>query len=102
MANYISLAEAKDHLRVEPDFLDDDKYIESLIDVAEAVVAEDICRPLVEVETAEGVLPPPLIQAMKLLIGTFYDSRETLAFGVLVNDTKMYRHLIGLYRNYLR
>lgn len=102
MPTYISLKEAKEHLRVEPDFTDEDNYIEALIDAAEAVVAEDICTPLVEVETAEGVLPPPLVQAIKLMIGTFYDSRETLAFGVLVNDTKVYRHLIGLYRNYAR
>lgn len=102
MPVYITLEDAKKHLNIEPDFTDDDAYITSLIEAAEAVVAEDICMPLVEVEVSEGVLPPPLVQAIKLMIGTFYGSRETLAFGVLVNDTKVYRHLIGLYRNYSR
>lgn len=99
---YITLEEAKKHLNIETDFTDDDAYVVALVEAAEAVVAEDICMPLKEVEMSDGVLPPPLLHAIKLMIGTFYNSRETLAFGVLVNDTKVYRHLIGLYRNYAR
>jgi len=36
------------------------------------------------------------------MIGNYYASRESVAFGVLVQDTKAYRHLIALYRNYSR
>ena len=35
---YILLDDAKRHLNVDKDFRDDDKYIASLIDVAEKVV----------------------------------------------------------------
>lgn len=102
MPAYITLEEAKKHLNVEPDFTDDDTYITSLVEAAEVVVAEDICMPLYETEVEAGVIPSPLRQAILLMVGTFYASRETLAFGVLVNETPAYRHLISLYRNYLR
>ena len=49
-----------------------------------------------------GEIPAPLRQAMLLLIGNYYASRESVAFGVLVQDTKAYKHLIGLYRDYSR
>lgn len=98
----ITLAEAKRHLNIEDDFTDDDHYIEGLIDVAQEVVAQDICVPLVDLEGKAGGVPAPLRQAMLLLIGNYYASRESVAFGVLVQDTKAYKHLIGLYRDYSR
>lgn len=98
----ITLAEAKRHLNVEDDFTEDDRYIEGLIDVAQEVVAQDICVPLEELEGKAGGVPAPLRQAMLLLIGNYYASRESVAFGVLVQDTKAYRHLIGRYRDYSR
>lgn len=102
MSAYISLEEAKNHLNIEADFTDDDAYIQHLVDAAEAVVAEDICTPLAEVESAEGEIPLPLKQAILLMVGTFYASRETQAFGVLVSQLPQYRHIIGLYRDYSR
>lgn len=98
----ITLAEAKKHLNIEADFEDDDQYISSLIEVAEEVVSQDICVPLAELEGETGKIPAPLRQAMLLLIGNYYNSRESVAFGVLVQDTKAYKHLIGLYRDYSR
>lgn len=98
----ITLAEAKRHLNIEDDFEDDDQYISSLIAVAQEVVAQDICVPLAELEGETGEIPAPLRQAMLLLIGNYYASRESVAFGALVQDTKAYKHLIGLYRDYSR
>lgn len=40
---YITLDEAKKHLNVESDFTEDDSYITSLIEVAEAKVAAELC-----------------------------------------------------------
>lgn len=100
---FITLPTAKKHLNIEPEFTDDDEYIESLIESAQIVVEKDICRPLrelVEETDAGGTLPAPLRQAMLLLIGTYYASRENFAFGVAVNEIPAYKHLIGLYRNY--
>lgn len=39
---YITLEEAKDHIRLESDFADDDLYVTDLIDVAEASVLNEI------------------------------------------------------------
>lgn len=102
MSGYISLEEAKKHLNIEAEFTDDDKYISDLVSAAEYVVAEDICTPLKEIEDEEGEIPPPLRQAILLMIGTFYASRETIAFGVLVNTVPTYKYLISLYRDYSR
>lgn len=101
MAAYISLSEAKTHLRVEEDFTDDDAYIESCIKAAEEVVSQDICIPLSELQDEQGTIPAPLRQAMLMMLGTFYDSaRQTIVFGSLVHKIPAYEHLIGLYRKY--
>lgn len=99
---YITLETAKKHLNIEAEFTDDDEYIASLIEAAEGVVAQDICMPLREVEEDAGRLPAPLRQAILLMVGNYYASRESLVFGALVQDTHAYKHLIGLYRNYSR
>lgn len=97
---YTTLERAKKHLNIEPDFTDDDEYITSLIDVAESVVEEDVCRLLSDLEDERGSIPAPLQQAILLQIGTHYASREGIAFGVQVHEIPSYKHLVGLYRNY--
>ena len=78
---YILLDDAKRHLNVDKDFRDDDKYIASLIDVAEKVVERNIDINLKELEDGDGDIPSPLIQAMLLLVGNFYANRESVAFA---------------------
>lgn len=100
---YITLDEAKKHLNVESDFTEDDEYISSLIEVAEAKVAAELClKSTDDLKTLRGgeVIPPPIKQAIMLTIGLYYNNREevtasqthTLAQGAL--------HLIQLYRDY--
>lgn len=96
----ITLEEAKKHLNIEDDFTDDDKYVLSLIEAAEEVVVQDVCVPLEELAGESGEIPAPLRQAILIKVADFYASRESIAFGVLVHDTKAYKHLIGLYRDY--
>lgn len=101
MAAYITLSEAKNHLRVEEDFVDDDAYILKCIDAAEEVVSQDICVPIDDMKDEQGGIPAPLRQAMLMMLGTFYDSaRQTIVFGTLVHKIPAYEHLIGLYRKY--
>lgn len=97
---YLDLAEVKQHLNVDDYYTIDDSYIESLIDVAEEVVASHICRDLKELEV-EGQLPSPLLHAMKLLIGTYYENRESIATidKILPHG---YDYLVALYRDYGR
>ena len=63
MARYLTLASTKKHLIVDDSFTDDDTYITSLMNVAEAVVERDIDQPLVTLEDGAGNLPAPITQA---------------------------------------
>ena len=47
-----------------------------------------------------GNLPTPLIQAMLLLLGTYYANREHIAFNANYEVGNSYTFLIDLYRNY--
>ncbi|HEV7339836.1 MAG TPA: head-tail connector protein [Bosea sp. (in: a-proteobacteria)] len=77
----LSLSDAKAHLRVS--FSDDDVYIQSLIDAAEAYVGK------IGVALATPV-PAPVLHAVKLLLSHWYQSRDaagekpsqSIAFGV--------------------
>ncbi len=98
---YVTLKEARKQVNIDDDdFTDDDDYLTSLISVAEEVVAMDICVPLEELEDEQGEIPAPLRQAVLLMVGNYYVSRESLVFGALVHETPSYKHLIGLYRDY--
>lgn len=97
---YLTLEEAKDHLRIEHDFTYEDNYIRDAVEAATLVVEKDICKPLAEFEDDGGQLPRPLKQAIKIMLGTYFNTREDEVYGVLVNQTKAYRHIIGLYRDF--
>lgn len=77
---YITLSEAKKHLNLDEFFTDDDRYVLSLIEVAEDAVAGRINRPLAScVDPKTGYLFPSVSHAIKLLIGTYYSQREATA-----------------------
>jgi uncharacterized phage protein (predicted DNA packaging) len=97
---YIYLEDCKKHLNVDKDFLDDDMYIASLIEVAEKVVEKDIDTRLADLEDEDGDIPSPLKQAMLLLIGNFYANRESVAYTNMVKVPYSYQYLIDLYKNY--
>jgi hypothetical protein len=80
MGQYVTLEQAKDHIRV--DFDDDDIYIEDLIGVAETSVANEIGTTLASNEVS-GVLPKPLYQGILLLVGHLYAIREPVTVGVV-------------------
>ena len=74
---YITLAEAKKHLNLDDFFVDDDRYILSLIPVCEEAVSKRIDSPLSHmVDRATGELSPTLKHAILLLLGTYYSQRE--------------------------
>lgn len=98
---YISLECAKQHLNLEPDFVDDDELILQYIDAAELTVLLEVnASSFEELETEPGKLPAPLQQAILLLLGTFYGSRESIVYGVIMQQVPAYKHLIHLYRNF--
>lgn len=76
---YITIEDLKKHLNV--DHSEDDVYIEELAEVAEDAVAEYLNRPLTDFVDGEGVLKASIRHAIRLLVGTWYASRESVAFA---------------------
>ena len=97
---YIQLDLAKKHLNIEEDFTEDDEYILSLIEVAESAVRVHINEDFASIaEKNGGCLPPPILQAILLMIGNLYTNREPL--GTNQQELPLsYQYLIDLYKNY--
>lgn len=101
MSMYLELSQVKKHILVDATFNDDDNYIQSLMDVAEASVSKHIDCPLACIEQEDGTLPPPVVHAMMLMVGNLYANREPVVMGTIVTDLPLsYNYLVNLYRNY--
>lgn len=101
---YVTLELAKRHLNVEEVYTDEDAYIESLIDVAEAKVAKELCMSLDELATIDGgeEIPAPLKQAMLLSMGSYYANREEVTTIQTRPLEQGVKYLVSLYRDYSR
>lgn len=96
----ITLDQAKKHLNLEPDFVEDDEYILGLISMAEQAVRVHVNEDFDTLAEANGgCLPSPLSQAMLLMIGNMYQNREPLGTRNAALPFN-YAYLIDLYRNY--
>ena len=101
MSMYLDLSQVKKHILVDETFTDDDNYIQSLMDVAEASVSKHIDCPLACIEQEDGTLPPPVVHAMMLMVGNLYANREPDVMGTIVTELPLsYNYLVNLYRNY--
>lgn len=97
---YVTLTQAKDHLRV--DFDDDDTYIGDLIDVAEASVANEIGTTLLSNEVSSGVLAKPIHQAILLMVGHLYNTREPVQIGTSVTKIPLtLEYLLAPYKTWV-
>lgn len=97
---YISLEEAKKHLNIDPEFTEDDAYIESLIAVAEDAVAKHIDMALYDLSDDDGCLPSGLKHAILLFVGNMYDHRES-TITLNINEVPLaYNYLLDLYQKY--
>jgi uncharacterized phage protein (predicted DNA packaging) len=99
---YVDLPLVKRHLNVESDFLEDDDYIQTLIETAEENIAKDLCITVEELATIDGStkIPAPLRHAILLTIGTYYSNRENVSTAKLQEIPRGARYLTELYRNY--
>lgn len=98
---YLNLDLIKKHLNIDSDFHDDDSYLEALADIVEEVTEKHIDFSLKKL-TADnnGKIPTPLLQAMLLLLGTYYSNRENVAFASSAEIPLSYSYLLSLYQNY--
>lgn len=99
--SYITLADAKKHLNIDSGFTEDDGYITALIEAAETAVERHIDYPLTYIAGQfGGSIPTPLLHAMKLIIGSWYMTREAITYGSVNEVPQSYNYLLDLYRNY--
>jgi len=96
---YIPLDKIKKHLNIDNDFKDDDEYLADLEEVACVAVQKHIDRNLNELDRG-GNLPAPITQAILLMIGTFYNSRESVAYASAQEVPLSYNYLLDLFKNY--
>ena len=97
----ITLDQAKAHLNILPDFVEDDEYILGLISMAEQAVRVNVNEDFDTLAEANGgCFPAPLEQAKLLMIGNMYQNREPLGTRNAALPFN-YAYLIDLYRNYL-
>ena len=78
---YITLEEAKKQLNLEPEFTDDDDFIETIvIPASEELIAEKLRkRPEDLAAIRDGKEIPTLLkQAMLLAVGLYYDNRSDI------------------------
>ena len=94
---YVTLADLKQHLRVE--YTADDSYLTTLIDVAEAAIGNELGKPLADFVT-DGTLPTPLQHAIKLLCGDLYNNRESVAFATPHEVPRTLDYLLQPYKVY--
>lgn len=102
---HVTLDEAKKHLNVEQEYTEDDNYIETLIDVAEAKVAKELCVKVEELATIEEgskFIPHPIKQAILLNIGMYYANREEVTYTQSKPLEQGSKYLLALYRDYTK
>lgn len=97
---YLNLELIKNHLNLQ-NFSDDDMYLQHLGSAVEFVVEKDIDKKLTTIAQENGgELPPSLLHAMLLLLGTYYANRENISYASCVEVPKTYAYICDLYRCY--
>lgn len=97
---YLNLELIKNHLNLQ-NFSDDDKYLQHLGSAVEFVVERDIDKKLTTIAQENGgELPPSLLHAMLLLLGSYYANRENISYASCVEVPKTYAYICDLYRCY--
>ena len=99
--NYLNINILKKHLLVDEDFKDDDNYITLLGNTAEQLVEKYLDDKLSDiVNENDGILPAPIYHSMLLLVGTWYMTRESIAFGAPQMIPHGVDALLSCYKNY--
>lgn len=97
---YLNLELIKTHLNLQ-NFSDDDKYLQHLGSAVEFVVERDLDKKLTTIAQENGgELPPSLLHAMLLLLGSYYANRENISYASCVEVPKTYQYICDLYRSY--
>ena len=106
--SYVPLVDAKAHLAVI--HADDDAYIQQCIDAAEAHCASLMNRTaIVDVQPADqdwyatpgNIVPKPVVQAVLLYVGEFYENRSVGITGTIYSRIPTADALLSMQRRCL-
>lgn len=75
---FIDLDLVKRSVRAD-DFSDDDQHLEFLTEAATEFITRRVNRDIEELVDPDGHLPAPLVQAILLVVGHWYNQREAVA-----------------------
>lgn len=76
----MTLEEAKEHMKIDLDFKDDDNNIKSWILAVEEYIAQYLKYDSLEEAFPDGNIPYPVKHAAKMLVATYDANRETVSF----------------------
>lgn len=96
---YTSIYELKRHLNIESTYIDDDGYLQDLVEVA-AVAIQNYLNDSLSGFT-ETNIPMPIKQAALLLSAHLYSNRQIVAFANGVEIPYTYKFLLDPYKNYI-
>ena len=99
MAN-IELSLIKTQLNIDLDYCDEDEYLLTLSDAAVRTVERYIDHDIDDY-VEDGILEAPLQQACLLLISTWYQNRESVAYGAPMKLPHGVDYLLQTYIDYL-
>ena len=108
MSVLIPLSLAKKHLNIEDYFIDDDDYINSLIDISLYTIKDYCSQNWLDLDytslensgKTESEYPLAIKQAVLLLIGNLYANREPVSFGSPVKIPYTLDFILQTYINY--
>lgn len=96
---YITIEAVKKYINIP--FNDDDLLLGDLIEAAEQSIANHLSRKsLAELEDENGNIPADLKVAIKTMVATLYENRESVAFAETFKVPYTLEYLMTPYRNY--
>lgn len=96
MTAYIDLDLIKNQLNMDLSYTDEDEYLLMLADVAVKAIENHIDHPI-EDFVEDGQLEAPLQHAALLLIGNYYQNRESVTYGTVMQVPHGYEYLLHPY-----
>lgn len=96
MQGLIDLDLIKRQLNLDLSYDEEDEYLLILADVAVRAIENHIDCPIDEF-VYDGQLDPPLQHAALLLIGNFYQNRESVTYGAVLQVPHGYEYLLHPY-----
>lgn len=99
MTAYIDLELIKSHLNIDQDYCDEDEYLLTLADVAVRTIERHIDH-CIDDFVEDGQLEAPLQHAALLLIGNYYQNRESVTYGQVLQVPHGYEYLLQTYVDY--